>query len=128
MDLGIKNPPPDAPLKQSEPKLQYPAFTLRDEQVTKVKGEQRSLGEEYTATVRLKVSGMQDDEFGKRLTFDLVSMDGFAPAEGAPDAAEETPEEAPDDEPSEEEAFGYKVPKKSTKGVVPAPTKDYLTS
>lgn len=96
------------PGKPKQPR--YPDLTLRDANVEKVKGEHEcTLGDEYVATVRLRVKGISDDEFGSRLEFDVLSIDEFTPADGATqDDSDE--EEAADEEP----AKNGKAPKAMT--------------
>lgn len=99
-DLGIiekesaMTVPPDA---SSEP--HYPSLSLKDENIKAVKGDKQcELGEEYTATVRLRVKALSDDTYGSRLEFDVLSMDDFAPADGAAEygAADDTQDDAGD--------------------------------
>lgn len=119
--------PPAGP----EPKKpSYPSFSLNDDKVDAVKGDETcAVGDEYTATVKLRVSSVSDDNYGKSLRFDVISLDGFTPAEGsADDEADEAGEtdetdesdtEATDEKPStlsddeEENVLGYKRPAKS---------------
>lgn len=134
-DLGVL-PPKDGPMSvapsspEGEKKKQYPSFTLRDEQVERVKGEHScDVDDRYTATVVLRVSGINHDTYGKRMEFEVESLDGFAPAGTA--SKEEPAEEnnegdvpSPDAE-SESKVLGYdrqaliksrKAPKKGAPG------------
>lgn len=88
-DLAQK--PSKNPVGASEPsKPSYPTLTLRDDQVDKVKGEHEcNVDDIYDAYVRLKVTGISNDEFGQRLEFAVTNMDEFTPAEGGGEPEEE---------------------------------------
>lgn len=99
-DLGQTEKKSPMTLPSDAPKgPEYPDLTLRDDNIKAVKGDQQcELGEEYTATVRLRVKGLSDNEYGSRLEFDVLSMDDFAPADGAAEysAADDTQDDAGD--------------------------------
>lgn len=78
----------------------YPGLTLRDGQVEAVKGEHScEIDEEYDAFIRIRVKGLTSDEYGKSITFDVLNMDDFTPAEGVGENDEEE-EEAPEEKPA----------------------------
>ncbi len=85
MDLGYKPEPtePPQPTTSSERETRYPSLSLQDDSVDKLKGEhQCAVGDEYYADgVRLRVKAVSDDTYGKRLEFDVLSIDDFEPAE-----------------------------------------------
>jgi len=88
IDLGTKPEPPEAvgaPTKE-EPKIQYPSFTLRDENVDKLKeetGHDCQVDDVYLADVKLRVSGVRSDEYGKSIELEVVEMDEIEPEGGA---------------------------------------------
>lgn len=116
-DLAQTNDP-SSPCGPSDSKgPSYPSLTLRDENVEKVKGDQQcELGEEYTANVRLRVKGLSSDEYGKRLEFDMLTMDDFAPADGQEYQSEEATDQGDDsaDESAAEDQSGKKSSKAMT--------------
>jgi hypothetical protein len=112
MNLGkeIKEPTPGgvslaAPTDSKEPKISYPDFTVRDEAATKLLEEYScDVGEEIAATVRLKVSGRREDEYGKSITFEVLDLEDMA-EERDEKVGDEADAEEPDDE---EKVLGYK--------------------
>lgn len=87
IDLGIKPEPPSTveAQKSEEPRIQYPSFTLRDENANKLKeetGHECTVDDYYTAVVRLRVSGVRSDEYGKSVEFEVVDMDEIEPEGG----------------------------------------------
>jgi hypothetical protein len=61
--------------KPEEPKITYPNFGLSDEVAAKFTDEHDpKLGDEYAATVRLKVTSLTTDEYGKRVSFDVLDL------------------------------------------------------
>lgn len=101
-DLGQKQDSPSAASESPSGKEKsYPSLTLRDDQVDKVKGEHScEIDEEYDAFIRIRVKGLTSDEYGKSITFDVLQMDEFTPAEGGGEAEEEVEEEAPAEKPA----------------------------
>lgn len=98
----------------------YPCLTLRDDNVEKVKGDQQcELGEEYTATVRLRVKGLSSDEYGERLEFDVLTMDDFSPADGQEYKADEPNDQEGDQADDQAEGSAPDEPsgKKSSKAM-----------
>ena len=89
MDLGYTPEPPEAmptvAEKPKKPETRYPSFDLQDGSVDALKGEhQCAVGDEYYADgVRLRVKSVEDSEYGKRLSFEVLSVEDFEPAEGA---------------------------------------------
>jgi len=94
MDLGTKPEPIGEPVGKTEaPKTQYPSFTLRNEKVDELKsesGHECAVDDFYTATVRLRVSAVSDDDMGKRIELEVQEMDEFEP-EGGGDDGDESP-------------------------------------
>ena len=83
MDLGRKSKSFGSLATQTaspeEPKITYPGFSLSDEVAKKFTAEHEpKLGEEYAATVRLKVTSLTADEYGERVGFDVVELDDVA--------------------------------------------------
>jgi hypothetical protein len=101
MDCGIKMQ--DGPLMTSTSggghDVAHPSFSLQDDLVDQFQQEHEvEVGDEITATVKLKVTGMSDEQHGKRLGFDVLSLD----VEGDPENPEEEAGEAaeePDEKP-----------------------------
>lgn len=122
MELGTKSKGPEglpSTAESSEPKTSYPGITLRDDVADAFRKEcpDCEVGEELTATVKLRVSGTRDDQYGKSVDFEVLSMDDISDEdenspgnEGAPGEAEAEPEEGDE---SEEKILGYKRPKVS---------------
>lgn len=109
-DLGVKRPtegPCCAPVSPKQKnKKDYPCMTLRDEQVERVKGENScEVDELYTAVVKLRVAGINHDNYGKRLEFEVQSMDNFVPAGKAVD--EDVDEPKDEEAEAEKKTVGY---------------------
>lgn len=84
----------------------YPSFNLSDEIAKKFGAEYDcEVGDELTANVKLRVSGIREDEYGHSITFDVVSLDDVTETGGADKEAE--PGESDDEE---EKTLGYKRP------------------
>lgn len=102
MDLGRKRPDPSLPVSISAPeiKVSYPSFNLNEDVAKKFcEAHPCKVGQEFTAKVKLKVTGQRQDEYGHSLTLDVESIDGI---------------ETPDDESeakSEKKSLGYTRPK-----------------
>lgn len=118
MDLGRKLPSEPGVSAKPESKISYPGFNLNDD-VAKEYCEKYSceLGEEITATVKLRVSSLRKDEYGHSVGFDVLSMD-VKGGEKKSDAGEgETPkpdateDNSADEDAEEEKVLGYKRPK-----------------
>lgn len=103
MDLGIKNEPAEVTSSPTTNPPSYPSLSLRNEQVERVKEEHDcQVGDEYTATVRLRVTRVAEGNHEKSLGFDVIELDALAPAET----------EAEDgDEKEYEDSKGKRVPK-----------------
>lgn len=70
--------PVTAPSQSEVPKITYPGFTLNDETAEKfVEDYPMKLGAEFSATVRLKVTSLRQDQYGNSIGFDVFSMDGI---------------------------------------------------
>lgn len=121
MDLGKENKSlPEPSASPDAPKVTYPGFTLNDEVAEAFKNEcDCELGDEITATVRLKVTRQSADEYGKSVGFDVLSLDNIQYPEE--DSDEEKP--AAKEDGSEEKMLGYKRPA-AKKEVPPISAKD----
>ena len=78
MDLGKKFSIDSlaTPTSGDEPKTSYPGFSLSDEVADQfLKDSGAKVGDEFAATVRLKVTGLSDDQIGKNVRFDVVELD-----------------------------------------------------
>ena len=78
-DLGESYERPEPmvvnPSAKSE-KKSYPKLCLRDKTLEAVLGKDMpKVGTEFEAEVILKVSGISDDEWGRKVDFDVVSME-----------------------------------------------------
>lgn len=61
------------------PKTTYPGFSIEDEHATKfLEDTEAKVGDEFAATVRIKVTGLTDDTYGKNVRFDVVELDDIA--------------------------------------------------
>jgi hypothetical protein len=94
-DLGTKydHGAMSAPIKESK-KMDYPKLCIRDKSLEAAFGKDLpDVGEEIEATVKLVVTGIRNDQYGKSVDFDVVSGDFSEPAEdeGVKDAGEEMP-------------------------------------
>lgn len=114
MDLGreMKSPgvPPATAVDEKEPKITYPGFSLSDKTADEFTKEcAPKLGDEYAATVRLRVTSLTADEYGSRVGFDVMEMDDIA-EEGEAKEEKGESEEADTEEssPDEEKTLGYK--------------------
>lgn len=121
MDLGTKMKSPGAlpatPVGETEPKVTYPGFSLNDKVAEEFSKEYDcEVGDELTATVRLRVSGIRKDEYGNSKSFELLSMDNIAevPADGKADEGDGKGNEEDSPEAAEEKVIGMKLPKKKT--------------
>jgi hypothetical protein len=98
MDLGTKskNGPEPATVKpQEKSKVNYPSFNLNDEKATAfLKESDAEVGDTFTATVTLEVTGIRDDQYGKSVTLDVRSMDDISEGEGGEDEDAEEKDEA----------------------------------
>lgn len=80
MDLGRKNKGPGAlagpPASAEEPKITYPGLSLSDKVAEEfAKAHEPKLGDEFAATVRLRVTSLTADEYGQRVSFDVMELD-----------------------------------------------------
>lgn len=117
---------------EEKDKVSFPSFSLRDdkmEEFLKECPDAKEVGYELTATVKLKVSGYRDDQFGKDLSLEVQSMDdlkdtdeGSAAEEASETPAEEAAEGGKADD--EEKMLGYKRPQKENKPAPGASAKD----
>ena len=122
MDLGTKQKKGETGLPSpmdDKAKITYPDLVLRDKKVEaflKECPDSKELGYELSAMVNLRVSGLSEDEFGKRLNFEVLSIDDLEDTdededEEKEDKDEKGAEKAEDKEPDEEKVLGYKRPK-----------------
>lgn len=78
MNLATKRE--NGPAKTKVPKEIYPSFSIQDEHVDKLlKEEKLGMGDRIYATVCLKVTHMSADDYGKRIGFDVESIDDVEP-------------------------------------------------
>ena len=112
MDLGKKFSIDSlaTPTSGDEPKTSYPGFSLSDEVADQfLKDSEAKVGDEFAATVRLKVTGLSDDQIGKNVRFDVIELDDVTEEgeekedEGSGSGSGEA--EEPDEE---TKALGYK--------------------
>ena len=95
MDLGTKRESTEnmpSPVTPDMPKISYPSFNLNDKVAESFHKEcpDCKLGEELTATVKLKVTSYRADNYGKSVGFDVLSLDDMNKAsEDEADAGEE---------------------------------------
>jgi hypothetical protein len=113
MDLGKKSPSPEvAPsLVSDTKKISYPGVTLNDEVAEAfLKDHPCDLGDELTATVKLRVSSLRKDEYGHSVGFDVVALDDVKASGGEKEDAEgETEDDGDESEPDDQEKIlGYK--------------------
>ena len=98
--ISGKNGPkyPEPTPETDKPKVTYPSICFRDEAFDGVKealGEMPKLGDEVTVALTMKVTALRDDQYGKSVDFDVLSVDGKAVEEGDGDDEYEEKEEAP---------------------------------
>lgn len=75
MNLGRKIEQPSVQAPQERPSVAYPSFQINDEKVSDfLKQWKVGMGDKVTATVKLKVSGMSDQAYGKSLSFDVLEI------------------------------------------------------
>jgi hypothetical protein len=111
MDLGrkMKSPGtvPASPVDAEEPKITYPGFCLSDKVAEEFTKEQEpKLGDEYAATVLLRVTSLASDEYGQRVQFDIKELDDVA--EESADSDEKSSDESDDSDEAEVKTLGYK--------------------
>lgn len=79
IDLGTE--PPDfsktEPVSPERGKTRYPSFNLSDKVAEQFKKEcgDCDVDQVYTACVKIKISGMTNNEYGKSITVDVLEMD-----------------------------------------------------
>ena len=90
-----------------EPTKTYPGFSITDEHAKKfLEDTDAKVGDEFAATVRLCVTGMTDDSYGKDVRFDVIELDDLAEESEEKDGEGEKGE--PEESSDEEKALGYK--------------------
>ena len=79
------------PSPKNEKKKSYPKLCLRDKTIEAVLGKDLpKVGTEFEAEVKLRVCAIADEEYGKRVEFDVVSMEiGEAEESGEEDGSED---------------------------------------
>lgn len=120
MDLGKKTKSPGAiaptPESEKEPKVTFPGLNFSDDTADKFFKEvgDVKIGEEYAGTVRLRVTSLTDDEYGKRIGFDVMELDDIA--EEGEETEEKVEAGAGESDDEETKALGYKrkTPEKET--------------
>lgn len=97
MDLGTEpkdNMPPMAGAQSEAPKTVYPSFSVRDAKVEELCKEcEVGKDDEGTATIRWRVSGHRDDEYGKSIDFQVLELNDIAKAGGEKGEEEESEDE-----------------------------------
>ncbi len=79
MNLGMENKNGGIPVAAKPEALMYPSFSVADEKAEHLCEEHDlDTGDEGTALIKWKVSGKSDDQFGKRITFDVMEMSKLA--------------------------------------------------
>lgn len=64
------------PVDEKAPKITYPGLSLSDKVAEEFdKEHEPKLGDEFAATVRLKVVSLTADEYGQRVSFDVMELD-----------------------------------------------------
>ena len=64
------------PAPKTKEKKSYPKLCLRDKTIEAVLGKDLpKVGTEFEAEVKLRVSAIADEEYGKRVDFDVVEME-----------------------------------------------------
>lgn len=100
MDLGTKRESlngPTSPSPTDSPKVSYPSFAIRDAKATEfLAANECELGDEHEATVKLRVTGVRADQYGKSVDFDVLSIDVTGGGEDE------------DEDDAEEKMLGYK--------------------
>lgn len=112
---------PASPVDEKQPKITYPGFSLSDKIADEFQKEcAPKLGDEYAATVRLKVTSLTQDEWGSRVGFDVLKMDDITEeSEG------ETEADSKESDDEETKTLGYKR-KPSTKEAPSMTAKDLV--
>lgn len=106
MDLGTKCGECDMPMaaampKGKENKMSFPSLNLNDEKASEFLKEcEPELNDVITGTFTAKVSGLRQDQYGKSVTLDFLSMDDLKCAEAAGEAADDADEESEPEEKS----------------------------
>lgn len=107
IDLGQKTPdsPNTVPAQvgTDQPKVTYPTFTVRDAVAKEVSDALgiSATGEEFQLSVRVSVSGLRDDEYGRSVDFKVMSLaececnDAGNTSEMGGDEEEEEAEDSP---------------------------------
>ena len=99
------------PKDQKEPKITYPDFSLSDKSAVEFsKDHEPTLGQEYAATVRLRVTSLTADKYGSRVQFEVLELDDVA--EEGEETEEDTKKAAEasetEDDKNEEKVLGFK--------------------
>jgi hypothetical protein len=114
MDLGkkfsIDSLATPASSDSPESKVSYPGFSLSDDVAEQfLKDSEAKVGDEFAATVRIKVTGLSDDQIGKNVRFDVLELDDVTEEsddEGS-GSGSGSGESAPESD-DEEAVLGYK--------------------
>ena len=99
------------PVDEKKPKITYPGFSLSDSSAEAfVKECEPELGDEFAATVRLKVTSLTADEYGNRVQFDVMDLDDISEEteEKDEDKSKETAPDSEESDDTEEKVLGYK--------------------
>jgi hypothetical protein len=91
-DLGqVPEPMGETSLPEQDKTPRYPSLTLADDNVDKVTGGDLKVGDECVGEFRLRVNSISDDSSGgKRISFDVLSIDEFEPEGAAGDEGDDS--------------------------------------
>lgn len=88
----------------------YPTLCLRDNQVKAfLDGQRIEPDKEYTATIRFKMEGWRDSDYGKTLDLKVLGSEGIAEASGMTEEendSEDKAEGGAEEDPVEKAAYG----------------------
>ena len=82
-DLGAKHSYESMPVEAKKDTVRYPELCIRDKSLEAAFGKQLpEVGEEMEATLKLRVKGIRNDEYGKSVDFHVVAGEFGEPEEG----------------------------------------------
>lgn len=119
-NFGIKPSESDggccAPSKPKGDGKSYPTICFRDQHaklLEGVVGEPLDVGDEVTATVTFKVTGVRNDEYGQSTDLSLVSMDGSETGDTQGESEADTEDAGMSDSAESEDSAETPAPKKA---------------
>lgn len=93
MDCGTKHKGELMPTKAAnpkKPKISYPSFTLNDDKAAAfLKETKAEVGDVFTGSNKIEVTGMRDDEYGKSVTISVIELNDLAESEASESKAED---------------------------------------